>query len=235
MGTWLLDRAREELRVIREAPLTVVIFFALGLVAAWTVLSYRLDRAKEEVETYRAVLGISDASKGELIRLSNDDLKAKTFRLVRELRDIHQNVQKRSERATNRFLRGEITKEQNGAQQDAFQHQANTEFTNSIRTEVLAVNNELRRRLSPEAKATIVMAAPELNIAIWSLGPAQSIFFIETIANELEAMAQILPPSNPRPWLWPVIIGGVLILALIAWWSAAYIARRWGGQPTTTT
>jgi hypothetical protein len=104
----------------------------------------------------------------------------------------------------------------------AFEQQASEEFIKTLKSEAVALDIELRHRLSPNALGSIFGAGPALdpNITIASLIPGQiGTFGIEITANELEQMNAKLPPDQRHWWIWPVILIAIALLFISLFWA----------------
>lgn len=127
--------------------------------------------------------------------------------------------EKRGRLASVQLRNKEITQEKYNALQEAYERQSAEEFIKNLRTESISVDNEFRRRLSPSELKTIVSAGPILdpNITIHALGPPGTfgIFFIESLANELEELANKLSSDKRRWWVWPSVLIAITFLVLL--------------------
>jgi hypothetical protein len=130
----------------------VTILLAVGLgvgIATWhdsgvkDTLNERIIARDEQIERYKVVLDLLPASKGNLMTLSSAELRAKALALATKLHDFC--VTKRDE--LNRlypsrdYMLGVIA--------------AGDEFDKTLKPDTLLVDNEMRRRILPQALAGI--------------------------------------------------------------------------------
>jgi hypothetical protein len=186
--------------------------FALGAVASRvfysqhvTTVDARLASKDDEIGRLRVALGIDPASRGALIALTNEEMKAKSISTARALRELCFSLRDKGEAVKKEIEAKNLDEKSRGEQMWAFIQKASDQFDASFRSEVGNVDNELRRRLHPGAIASIVRNNPSLYttggqpVSILSLFPSGTGFsslYLCTQADAIERMAELLP-LNP--------------------------------------
>jgi hypothetical protein len=226
----------KQVDVIKASPLILLLVAAIGWAVHALYVGERVDGLKQQNENYRRALGISAPYSGIYADLSNDDLKSKTVHAVSKLRHLHLGFQKRSSQAEADWRNKKMTDENYNNFTTSMDRQATEEFIKDLRSEAIALDSELRHRLSPQALSTIVGAGPILdpNITIQALVPGKfGVFFIETLANELEEMNNKLPADQRKWWVWPCLLIAIACCLLALFWaihSGVRIVRIRGPQ-----
>jgi hypothetical protein len=130
-------------------------------------------------------------------RLTNQELKAVTFRMVAHLRAKISEHKRRDQELMAQKGRNEITGQQMDILGWVALSGAATEFVEQIRAEALNIEGELRRRLSPEALQHVVRMAPDINVSMHRLMTPMprefSFLFADGLAEEIDQMAKLLP------------------------------------------
>lgn len=217
----VLEYIRQEFAVIKAAPPSCLFIVAIGFGIGGLFYGARLDLAHESNENYRRSLGTSAPYSGVYADLSNNDLKAKTARMVKNLRTLQFQYQHRSTDIHVQLQNHEIDQAKFNVLSEAFNQQISEEFTKNFKSEAVALDNELRHRLSPEALKTIV-GSPAFDppITIVSLLPSGmlggkiGIFGVEISAGELEQMNAKLPYDKRRWWIFPCVLIGISLFII---------------------
>ncbi len=172
-----------------------------GQVAA---LREQIGTKDGEIGRYRVALGIDPASKGALIELKNQELQAKAATTVRNLREFCFTLEKRSAEIQVQSNTGKIDKKASIERQMALDRDLSEQFVRGLRSDAFNVDNELRRRLGPQAVAAIVGVSPSivaddgtrldiLTLVMSGNMPGFSVEFTCTLADGIEQMAKLLP------------------------------------------
>ncbi|HVN63749.1 MAG TPA: hypothetical protein VMT58_03880 [Candidatus Binataceae bacterium] len=215
----LFDYIKKEWAVLVNAPFTFVGLSILSLLVGFSggmiyysgqngALREQINARDGEINRYRVALGIDVASKGSLIELSNQELRAKTETLVAKLRDLCHSYETRRLQIQERAASQKLNKQEKTLELENLTKEMNGRFVGTVRADTFNVDNELRRRLKPEAVAAIPQILPSLTeaahgtqIDVMSLIPSD--FFgigIEmacSLADSIEQMANLLPPDSP--------------------------------------
>jgi hypothetical protein len=169
---------------------------------------------------------------------SNNDLRSIARELAAKIRNFQLEAEETENKARMRLFRKEITQAQFNDLSDAAAQQMRSNSTRQLRSDAIAIDAELRHRLSPGALNTIVKAGPIIdpNISFASLLPGQfSEMAMNILASELEQMADKLPPDEHHWWIWPSIITGTAMVSICLFWavSAGYRIMRIMKPPQT--
>jgi hypothetical protein len=204
-----LDLIREW-RVLKETPFTFLMLagacLSLGLGVGKWYYAREIDTLKGQNERYRVALGIDKASKGNLIELTNEELKAKVLSTVPKLRDFCAVVRKKSDAADQELKEKRIDKQTRIKRQIAIINEASYEIDRNVRSDAYLLDNELRRRLDRRAVASLVNVPPSVYfepdtpIDILSLIPSgtgmDGAFICQIVTDNIEKMAKLLKTSE---------------------------------------
>lgn len=211
----ILEWVRGEWSVLKSAPFSFVGSLLVGLALASWYYHGQIVAVKEQLNTkdgqigrYRVALGIDPASQGALIELNNRELQAKAFATVIRLRDMCSSLQKKSEAIQVQLHRGMIDEKARYERIDAMNKELSNDFMRNLRADAFNVDNELRRRLGPQAVAAIIGITPSVvaddgtRVDILTLvmrgvdAPGFSVGFVCTLADGVEQMAKLLQPNS---------------------------------------
>jgi hypothetical protein len=204
----LLEHIQKEWAVLKGAPLSFVILVVLGLLTGIAIGSWhysgRLEEKDSQLSRYRVALGIDKASAGALIELNNEELRAKALATAARLHEMCISFRERGENLQKELAASKLSEKEKGERTSALIKQESDEFDQTTRTDAAIVEIELRRRLSPEAKASIVGLPPAFRGSNGGFLPLMNILsgsgmdatFICVDADGIEAMAKLLPPDS---------------------------------------
>lgn len=170
-------------------------------------LHEQIDSKDGEIARYRVALGIDPASKGALIELTNQELQAKSATTVSKLRVFCSTLQKRTDEIQAQLDAGKIDQKTESEEKMAVDKELSQDFITNLRSDAFNVDNELRRRLGPQAVAAIVGITPSivaddgtrvdiLTLVATSAMPGFAVGFTCPLAEGIEQMAKLLP-SEP--------------------------------------
>jgi hypothetical protein len=214
----IADYIKAEWSVLKTAPFTFVTLSVLWLGAGFAggMLYYsgqvgslheQIGTKDGEIGRYRVALGIDPASKGALIELTNQELQAKSATTVRNLRALCSTRRNREEEVQREVDAGKVTKKEQWNRRVAIDKELGEQFVRDSRADAFNVDNELRRRLGPQAVAAIIGITPSLvaddgtRIDITTLAasgdvPGFDVFFTCILADAIEQMAKLLPADQ---------------------------------------
>jgi hypothetical protein len=214
----ILEYIRQEIAVIRAAPVSCLFVAAIGFGIGGLWYGERTEMLRLQNETLRG-----DKEYNSIYaNLSNDDLKAKTTHMVGKLRDLEFEYQRRDGDAKAQFFAGKMAADKRKELREVYDQEATEEFVKDFRSEAVILNIELRHRLSSQATAGIVKSGPVLapNSFVNVIpGELMGMVGIEMGANELEQLNAKLPPDRHRWWIWPTILIGISFLVLFIFWA----------------
>ena len=209
----IFEYIKKEWDVLKNAPLSFIGLFVIALVAGSTISSLHFSErisaveakaaAKDgEISRYRVALGIDKASSGSLIELTNGELRAKALGTAETLHQFCVGFRDRDAR-----LESEVSNSKDKASRHfGLLKQESDEFDASgARADASLVEVELRRRLSPQAKASIFGLPLAFKgadggyltlLAITGMGSGMDAAWICTVGNGIEEMAKLLPPDG---------------------------------------
>jgi hypothetical protein len=187
--------------------LTIMLLMLGGGIAigSW-YYSGRIDTMKEElagaqgqVVRYRVALGIDKASAGALVELNNQELALKTESIVAKLREFSHDLQFKEAELQKLVDSGKIKKSDMPRENMRVMTEVSQAFDENLASDALNVDNELRKRMTPEALSHVVRApafvAGGSRVTFLGLmrdSPMASMM-IPAIANEMEQMYKLLP------------------------------------------
>jgi|SRR5712664_1231815 len=201
----ILQELEKEKLVIKRSPWSFLRFLVFGAILGWAASTFyyskQITDKDGQISRYRVALGIDKASAGALIELNNEELRAKALATAAGLHEICISFRKRGENLQRELAASKLSEKEKGERTFAFIKQESDEFDQTTRTDAATVEIELRRRLSPEAKASIVglplvfrgsdgSFLPLMNILS---GSGMDATFICVDADGIEAMAKMLP------------------------------------------
>jgi hypothetical protein len=160
-----------------------------------------------EIARYRVALGIDPASKGALIELNNQEMQAKAASTVVKMRDLCFLQEKKIAEIQSQINAKTLDEKGRLDRIQAVHRELSEQFVRTLRSDAFNVDNELRRRLGPQAVATIIGITPSIvsddgtRIDILSLVLSGTSFsmgfdinFVCVLADGIERMAKLLPP-----------------------------------------
>lgn len=200
---WLFDQLRQETGLILKSPISFAVFVAFGVVCGYAIATWyytgRLTEHEGLIARYRVALGIDASSQGNLIELTNEEMRAKAMTTASALREFAIGV--RNE--TNSALVGAKDEKDKAERSFRILRDKSDEFDRKMKADTINVDTELRRRLGPKAVASIVGVTPSLfsasdgapvnPIGIFPSGMGMSAGFAGTLADGIEQMARLLP------------------------------------------
>jgi hypothetical protein len=162
-----VDFIQNERGNLMKAPATFVMLsvLSLGLGYAGGLLYYssqvnslheQLNAKDAQLGRYRVALGIDPASKGALVELNNQELALKAQSIVAALRQFNSELDQKCAAIDQRANSGEIDKNKVMEAKRAAAKEIFQDFDRSLAADTYNVENELRKRLSPEAMGHIV-------------------------------------------------------------------------------
>jgi hypothetical protein len=167
----------------------------------------QLTTATGEIARYRVALGIDPASKGALIELNNQEMQAKAASTVVKMRDLCFLQEKKIGEIQSQINAKTLDEKGRLDRIQAVHRELSVQFVRTLRSDAFNVDNELRRRLGPQAVATIIGITPSIvsddgtRIDILSLALSGTSFsmgfdinFVCVLADGIERMAKLLPP-----------------------------------------
>ena len=219
----LFDYISKEWAVLRQAPgsfiglavVCLIVGFGAGLMyysEQIETVKGRLEAANGQIGRYRVALGIDKASEGALVELNSKELALKAERIVAQMRELSRNYESRLEQ-----LRKAQASEKSKKKDDLFAEQmrvmteVSRDFDENLASDALNVENELHKRLTPEALSHVVRVpalieirpdgtrAPEggrVTFLGLMRGMPMGAMLISLLANEIEQMAKLLPPDK---------------------------------------
>ena len=205
----ILEKLRQEGRVIKDAPFSFVIFIAIGLAcgygaSTWYYSKQITDRGGQ-IARYRVALGIDKGSPSALAELTNAELQAKALAVAFKARDLCFSFQKREAQIPhvpqgNKQKGKQFADEDNNLMKDVGE-----EFDRGMKADFIGANNEILKRLDPKA-ASAVIRGPMLGdaetgtpIGMPGLTPDNmEAAFLCTYADQLEQLAKLLPADSPK-------------------------------------
>lgn len=164
-----------------------------------------------QIGRYRVALRIDKASEGSLIELNNAELQAMALNVAGNLQGICSTYQKKIQGIQTDFNAGKYNEKEKMDRQMAVDKELSENFFRDLRADSFNVDNELRRRLGPQAVAAIVGITPsmvaddgtrvDLLTLLFSSGgmPGFNMDFTCTLGGGIEQMAKLLPPDSAKP------------------------------------
>jgi hypothetical protein len=213
----LLEHILREWAVLKGAPGAFIILVALGVsaglgIGAWhysgriSDMETQVSTTNGEIHRYKVALGLEAASKGNLIELTNNELRIRALSTAAKLRTVCTSLREKDEAATKTETK--LDNKEKAKRAFARMRSASDEIDRTVRTDTALIDNELRRRLSPKAIATIVGLTPSMYdaatgspIDILALVTSTGDGFSTTmcvLSNGIEQMAKILPSDIPK-------------------------------------
>lgn len=208
----VLEFLKKEWNVLKSAPFSFAGSILVGFLLATWYYSGQIAAVKEQLNTkegqisrYRVALSIDPPSKGALIELRNDELRPKAVATAAKLRELCASFRNRNERLQSELATSKLGEKEKAKRKFDLLKEESDEFDNTMRTDASLVEIELRRRLSPEAKASIVGLPPAfmasdggiLNMLNITSGSGIDAAFICVLADGIEEMAKLLP-ADPK-------------------------------------
>ena len=211
----VFEYIKKEWIVLKTAPFSFIglavlcVLSGMGL-AGWhyseriSTLEAQSGTKDSEISRYRVALGIDRASRGALIELNNIELRSKALSTAATLHQLCVSFRNRSEQLANDLATSKLSQKDKAARHFALQKEESDEFDSSVRSDASLVEIELRRRLSPEAKASIVGLPPAFKgsdggyLTLLSImgGSGMDAAFVCVIGNGIEEMGKLLPGDS---------------------------------------
>jgi len=212
-----IDYIKREWAVLRGAPgafvgLAVISLLSGVALESWhysgqiSTLTTQLNSKDGEIGRYRVALGIDKASQGNLVELTNDELRVKSINTASKLRGVCSSARAKDEAASK--AEANLDAKTKGERVFARFREASDEIDRNVRSDTALVDNELRRRLRPEAIASIpgvptslYNAATGTPIDPLILGTAGGNGFSSMLcilADGIEQMAKLLPSDTGK-------------------------------------
>ena len=148
---------------------------------------------------YRVALGIDKPSQGSLIELTNEEMRAKAMSTAAALREFTVSLRNQTDSA----VAGAKDDKDKAERSFRILKEMSDEFDRKLKADSNLVDNELRRRLGPQAVASIVGVPPSVFsasdkaafsiIGMMPSGMGMSAGFAGTLADSIEQMARLLP------------------------------------------
>jgi hypothetical protein len=214
----IAEYIKTEWSVLKNAPFTFVTLSVLWLGAGIGVgmfyyggqialLHEQIESKTEEIGRYRVALGVDPTSKGILVELTNQELKAKSATVVLNLRAFCSELHRKGDEIQAELNAKKMDEKAAYDQKPAFDKRLSDNFVTGFRADTFNVDNELRRRLGPAAVNSIVGVSPSLvadngapldilTITISGSSPGFMVEFTCTLADSIEQMAKLLPPNQ---------------------------------------
>jgi hypothetical protein len=201
--TQLLQILRDERDVIAGAPFLSSVLVGLGFVIGYAVAVWyfkgRLIEKEGLLARYRVALGLDPRSRGVLIELTNEEMRAKAMTTAAGLRAFEVGMRNELESAA----RGARNEQDKADRTRHILRDSSDEFDRKLKADAVNVDTELRRRLGPQALASIGGLPPTFYttsegapVGIHSLipsGSGMSAGFAGVLADGIEQMACLLP------------------------------------------
>ena len=195
-----------------KAPVTFIglalVFLMAGVqLGAWHY-SELLSEKDGQISRYRVALGIDPGSAGALVELNNQELALKAQSIVVTLRELDSAFRQKSDEIQKRKNTGLIDDKEAGQETIAAAKEISQSFDSGLASDTYNVENELRKRLDPEAMSHVVMVPAFVNngdlnsrVSIVDLmrGTGFDSFYIGRLADEIEQMAKQLPSDSAKP------------------------------------
>jgi hypothetical protein len=203
---WLLKYLKDEADQIMRAPLAFVVFVLFGFILGYVVATWyyekRLTEQEGTIGRYRVALGLDKPSAGNLIDLSNSELKKMAENMAGRLRAFDVGTRN----ATQSAVAGSKDEKDKGERTMRVLRDRSDEFDRTMRSDAILLDTELRRRLGPQALASIVglpptfySASDNAPVGIMSLlssNTGMSAGFVAVLADGLDQMAKLLPDKG---------------------------------------
>ena len=204
----------KEWAVLMSAPRTFVVLLVIGVAVGYAASSWYysgvvsaksalLEQKEAQLARYKVALGVDKASSGALIELTNTEMKAKAATTSAKLRNLHQSLERQSRQVQSLKNSGKLDEKGAAERSFAVMHEVSDEFERTLRAHSINVDNELRRRLGPQAVASIVGLPPSFFsasdgapigvVGLIPSGTGMSAGFLGVLADGIDQMAQLLP------------------------------------------
>ena len=168
-------------------------------------LHEQLSAKDGQLGRYRVALGIDPASRGALVELNNQELALKAQSIVLGLRQFGLELEEKCKAIDKRANSGELDKGKVGDEKMAAMKEISGDFDRNLASDTYNVENEVRKRLSPEAMAHVLrvpafVIGGDLNsrvtMADMARGSGFDAMMLGRLADEIEQMAKLLPPDS---------------------------------------
>jgi hypothetical protein len=226
----IFDYIAKEWAVLRTAPFTFIGLAVVCLLGGVGIASWHdsgeiaadeaISKAKDgEIEArdgeikardgvihrYKVALGLEAASQGNLIELTNDELRIKSLNTADKLRQVCISLRLR-DGGPWKEQKTEVARKAQAARFLADVREVSDQIDKSVRSDSLLIDNELRRRLSPKAVAAIPHLMPSVLDAVTGNTPIEPLGFFSvgkgfsfgicTLSDGIEQMAKLLPSDG---------------------------------------
>jgi hypothetical protein len=210
------DHIKQEVAVIKSAPLAVILFSGVGMgIATWyfagqiASLKEQINAQDGQIRRYRVALGIDKASRGAMVELTNWELRAMALNIVPKVRDLCSSLAKRSE-AIRPSLQSNnpATKRQGFERLQALSREVSEQYDRAFRSDRVLLNNEILRRLDRNAAAVVIRvplfdAETGTPLSFSTLMGSTGVGVIDAgmmcmAADETEQLAKLLPVAEQK-------------------------------------
>jgi hypothetical protein len=218
----IIERLKGERHVIRGAPFSFILFLVIGgLIGKWIAAQYysgQLATAKEQINTkdaqlraeegelnrYRVVLGINQASPGALVELNNRELALRAEFIVEKIREHDLALNAKYAEIDSQLKAKKITQKEAAAADRTAILDAAKDFDNNLASDTYNVENELRTRLDSNALSHVMMVPgflaggnPRTRITFSQIfRGVVEMRGLSRLADEIDQMARLLPPDK---------------------------------------
>jgi hypothetical protein len=209
----LLEHIKGEWEVLSKAPLTFILLLAIGILSGVGIGEWRdsgqmaslreqVNQANGRISRYRVALGIDRPSQSALVELNNQELALKAQSIVFQLRGLYRALNEKTEMLNKQVKDGKLKKDQVGEQWMQIMKETSEAFDENLASDALNIENELRKRMTPEAMSHVVrvpaFVAGDSRVTFLGLmrGSWMEIWMVNGLANEIEQMYKLLPPDK---------------------------------------
>jgi hypothetical protein len=151
----ILQYLEREWSRVKDAPVVFVVLTLLGISTGWYLASFyyqgRLAEKDGLLARYRVALGIDKPSQGNLIELTNEEMRAKAMSTAAALREFTVSLRNQ----TNSAVVGAKDDKDKAERSFRVLKEMSDEFDRKLKADSNLVDNELRRRLGPKAVASL--------------------------------------------------------------------------------
>ena len=164
-----------------------------------------------EIYRYKVAMGLEIASKGNLIELTNEELRVKSINTASRLGSVCASIREReiSQAETNAKADAKLDKKAKFLRGIERARADSDEINRTVRSDTILIDNELRRRLSPKAIASIPGLSPSLFssgdtnnetpidvLTLATTGSMGSSLVLCALSEGIEQMAKLLPSDK---------------------------------------
>lgn len=208
----IIKDMKEEVRTIKKAPFAFLLFLVIGGTIGYAASNFYYSKQiadkDGQLSRYRVALGIDPASKGALVELNNQELALRAQSIVAKMRQFDAVFEEKSKIIDEQVKLGKLDKKQAFDQKTQAMKNVSHSFDENLASDAINMESELRRRMSQEAMTHIVRAPAfvfkdengnvtgRITLLGMIRGGDDSATMIRVFADEIEAMAKLLPNSN---------------------------------------